>query len=221
MIFPRSRKGLLALAGSASLAAAIAIFLAVTLPAGATNKSHMTSAQAMRLIKRSFAVFDRPQRREDRIESPGQRGARESAASSLQSRLVYSGHYGRAYLYAQGTDLCFQWEFGGPPAGTTGGCGHATDAARIGVATIYISHAGGYSSWGSNGPNLQNLQGPGTTMMVAAALPSSVHSITVDQTDGTQETLPVTSNGVVFNASSAHDWQFIDASGNKVIEPIP
>lgn len=166
---------------------------------------HLTRAQAMRDIRKAFPVFDRAPRPADAITLFGQRQARTAAVSTLQSRLVYSGPQGRGYLYTRGADLCFAYVFAGPPAGESGGCGPAELTSELGVGTIYMAAP----------------KGAAATIMIADALPSGAHSVKVDMTNGTQETLPTVNNVVVFSGSSARYWQFIGPDGVKHVEGIP
>jgi hypothetical protein len=207
-------------AGIGGSAVITAVSLAVLSPSAASTQKRpqhrVTPAQAMRMIRAAFPVFDRPQRPGDTVRLPGQRGA-PSAGGASQSRLVYSGKHGSAYLSIQGTDLCFSYVFAGPPAGESGGCGPATLTSEIGLGTIFSTGSGGYSTWGANPPGVAAL---GTTTMVADALPSGVHSVTVDMANGTQKTIPTVNGVVVFNGTSARDFQFVDPGGVKQIQRI-
>lgn len=122
-----------------------------------------------------------------------------SAAAQLPptARLAYAGPSLDVYAYLNGDDFCVEQILGGTMPHAATGCAHSADAVKAGASVIATHSAGP--------PGATNGSAPVT--IVAAILPDSVKSVTVDRPDGTSSTVPVSNNAFVYT-SSLRDWKF-------------
>lgn len=194
----------LSLIMAATMAAISVVF---ALSADASRQAHSSAsaraAQARATIRHSFALFRRPARPGDRLVARGRSAAPRASADEMSAtwRLAYAGPAGKLYAYIAGNDLCVLYQFGSDTAdpGATGGCAHASDAAKLGPGIVM----------------------PGPTTRVVSLLPDDARVVTVYRADGGQQKLPVVNNAFVYSGSAMRQWQFATESGGTQVERVP